>query len=235
MGYLGSKAASGAYQAIIASMPPHDTYIETHLGSGAVMRRKPRASRTIGVDLDPIVIDQFSGIPDVELHCGDAVAFLRNFDYVSAGRVLVYADPPYLPETRTSRHRYRHEYTVEDHHALLSVLKALAEKGIAAMVSGYPSTLYDQLLPTWRTRAFQVMTRGGVRTEKLWLSFPANSAHWASYAGGNFTQRQRIKRKAQRWAENYRALSPAERLAVLSAMLEDEQPGTIAAPGYAPG
>ncbi|CAI1679267.1 Uncharacterised protein [Serratia liquefaciens] len=39
MGYLGSKAASGAYQAIISQMPPHDTYIETHLGGGAVMLR----------------------------------------------------------------------------------------------------------------------------------------------------------------------------------------------------
>jgi hypothetical protein len=39
MSYLGSKAASGAYQAIIALMPPHDTYIETHVGSGVYTDR----------------------------------------------------------------------------------------------------------------------------------------------------------------------------------------------------
>lgn len=39
MGYLGSKAASVAYQKIIANMPPHDTYIETHLGGGATEHR----------------------------------------------------------------------------------------------------------------------------------------------------------------------------------------------------
>ncbi|HCN3270845.1 TPA: DNA adenine methylase, partial [Klebsiella michiganensis] len=39
MSYLGSKAASGVYQKIIAEMPPHDVYIETHLGGGAVMLR----------------------------------------------------------------------------------------------------------------------------------------------------------------------------------------------------
>lgn len=44
MSYLGSKAASGVYQKIIAEMPPHDTYIETHLGGGAVMLRKPCAA-----------------------------------------------------------------------------------------------------------------------------------------------------------------------------------------------
>ena len=34
------------------------------------------------------------------------------------GNVLIYCDPPYMPETRTSRARYRHEYTVADHERL---------------------------------------------------------------------------------------------------------------------
>ncbi len=54
--YLGSKAASGAYQAIIAHMPPHDTYIESHLGSGAVMFHKPRAVKNIGIDVDDLAL-----------------------------------------------------------------------------------------------------------------------------------------------------------------------------------
>jgi site-specific DNA-adenine methylase len=37
MGYYGSKATSGLCQTIIAMMPPHVTYIETHLGGGAIM------------------------------------------------------------------------------------------------------------------------------------------------------------------------------------------------------
>ncbi len=41
--YFGSKATSGLCQPIIALMPPHDTYIETHLGGGAIMKRKPPA------------------------------------------------------------------------------------------------------------------------------------------------------------------------------------------------
>ncbi|MFS1487716.1 hypothetical protein BCU41_024755 (plasmid) [Vibrio lentus] len=39
MGYLGSKAASGAYQAIIANMPQHDIYIEAFLGTGAIFQK----------------------------------------------------------------------------------------------------------------------------------------------------------------------------------------------------
>jgi hypothetical protein len=91
--------------------------------------------------------------------------------------------------------------------------------GVGAVLRGYPSNLYDELLPDWRTLEFQVMTRGGPRTEKLWMSFSSEAAHWSSYAGANFTDRQRIKRKATRWAENYKALPPGERLAVLAALL----------------
>ncbi len=42
---------------------------------------------------------------------------------------------------------------------------------------------------------------------------------WASFAGKNFTDRQRIKRKAESWASRYQAMPAAERLAVLSAMM----------------
>jgi len=219
LSYLGSKAASGAYQAIIASMPPHDTYIETHLGSGAVMARKAPAARSIGLDLDKDILAAFPERPSLELICADAVGYLRGFDYAGAGRVLVYADPPYLHSTRTSRKRYKYEYTEADHAALLYQLRELAAGGVDVILSGYPSDLYNDLLPDWRTMEFQVMTRGGPRTEKLWMSFSNEAAHWSSYAGVNFTDRQRIKRKAARWAENYKALPPGERLAVLAALL----------------
>ncbi len=220
MSYLGSKGASGAYQAIIAAMPPHDTYIEPFLGSGAVMRHKPPAFRSVGIDIDSEALSRFGNMAGFTLHQGDALSFLRQFDYTALGRVLIYADPPYLLSTRTSRKRYRYEYTEADHITLLHLLRELSLTGVSVMLSGYPSALYDELLPDWRTLAFQVMTRGGVRTEKLWLSFEASSAHWATFAGHNFTERQRIKRKAKRWADNYRMLPAAERVAVLSALLE---------------
>ena len=53
MGYFGSKATSGLCQPIIAMMPPHDTYIETHLGGGALMRRKPAALHNCGFRSNP--------------------------------------------------------------------------------------------------------------------------------------------------------------------------------------
>ena len=35
MGYFGSKATTGLCQALLGLQPPHDLYIETHLGGGA--------------------------------------------------------------------------------------------------------------------------------------------------------------------------------------------------------
>lgn len=222
MSYLGSKAASGAFQAIIAALPPHDTFIETHLGHGAVMKRKPPARRSVGIERDENVLSRFSAPYPVELVHGDAAAWLEAFDFASAGRVAIYADPPYLLETRSSAKRYRYDYTREDHARLLGVLKRVPA---AVAISGYPSAFYDGELHGWRTLEFQVMTRGGVRTEKLWMNYQADAAFWASYAGSGFTDRQRIKRKAARWAANYRALTAGERIAVLAAMLDVEAQG----------
>lgn len=218
MGYLGSKAASGVYQKIIANMPPHDTYIETHLGGGAIMLRKPQVKTNIGVDIDPGALYEFRNshhLPFIRLIRDDATDFLENFDFSRAGRVLIYADPPYLPETRTGNARYRHEYTTDDHRRLIACLRSLPA---AVMLSGYPSALYRELLPDWRSITFQAMTRGGVRTEQLWMNFPEGKPFTAAYAGKDYIDRQRIKRKVERWRKKYQALPPAERLAIMQAL-----------------
>lgn len=217
MSYLGSKGASGAFQAIISRMPPHDTYIESHLGSGTVLKRKPGAARSIGIDRDPDVIKAFDHASNVELVCDDAIVFLSEFDFDNAGRVLIYADPPYLLSTRTSDKRYKFEYTDRDHRKLLEFLKSLPADVI---LSGYPSKMYDDELKGWRAETFQVMTRGGPRTEKLWMNFNSESVHWATFAGKNRTHRQQIKRKAARWRANYLNLTEGEKLAVLAELLD---------------
>ncbi|MGF1883930.1 DNA adenine methylase [Vibrio splendidus] len=222
MGYLGSKAASGAYQAIIANMPAHDVYIEAFLGTGAIFNKKPQAIRSIGIELDEITLSNFRSSYPIELHNQDTLHFLKTFKFKDADSTFIYADPPYLPETRTSNKRYKKELTTEQHIELLTQLKRLSTQGVKIMLSGYPSKLYDSLLIDWRTYEFNVMTRGGVRREKLWMNYTADSVHWSTYAGSNFTDRQRIKRKAKRWAKKYQALDTKERMAVLSAMMEIE-------------
>ncbi len=224
--YFGSKATSGLCQPIIALMPPHETYIESHLGGGAIMKRKPPALNNIGIDIDAQALAAFECDYPVQRINGCAHRFLADYDY--RGYELIYSDPPYLKRTRTSGRRYRFDYEEQDHIELLELLKRLP---CNVILSGYPSALYDELLEGWRSLELQVMNQGGVRTEKLWFNFTPDRVHWASYAGKNFTDRQRIKRKAANWAKRYQAMPRAERVAVLAAMMgveavETEQPST---------
>ena len=215
--YFGSKATSGLCQPIISMMPPHDTYIETHLGGGAIMRRKPPALNNIAIDIDLKALNAFSCDYPVEKVHGCAHQFLSKYDF--RGRELVYCDPPYLLYTRTSDRRYRFDYEEQDHIELLEIVKMLP---CSVMLSGYPSTLYEDLLTDWRSLELQVMNQAGVRTEKLWFNFTPDRVHWARYAGKNFTDRQRIKRKAANWAKRYKNLPRSERLAVLSSIMTVE-------------
>ncbi len=125
--WFGSKATTGLSQAIVSLTPPHGVYLETHLGGGAIMKRKPPALRNIGIDLNRRAIDTFSCAYPVELHHGCAHAFLSDFDF--QGDELVYSDPPYVQSTRRSQRRYRFDYTDDDHVALLGILKSLPCSG----------------------------------------------------------------------------------------------------------
>lgn len=84
---------------------------------------------------------------------------------------LYYADPPYVPVTRTSGERYRCEMSMVDHEALLDRLCNI--QGMA-VISGYPSALYDNRLSGWQqvTKDVQVFSTAGgnQRRETLWIS-----------------------------------------------------------------
>lgn len=181
-GYPGAKSGAGVYQAIISQMPPHDTYIETHFGSGAIMRRKPRAAVNIGIERDTLIAAAMKGAEwtaGIDIVAARAEDFLRTFNFNDAGRTLVYLDPPYIRgpgEVRGDRQLYRHEYSRSDHIELIALLRELP---CAVMLSGYASALYDDLLGDWRKIEFQTMTRGGVRTECVWMNFPEGPVQWA--------------------------------------------------------
>jgi len=57
------------------------------------------------------------------------------------------------------------------------------------------------------------------------MNYADAGTHWHTFAGRNFTDRQRIKRKAARWQAMYAELPPGERLALLAALLEAEASG----------
>lgn len=105
------------------------------------MKRKPAAATNIGIDLDDRALSTFSCDYPVQLINGSAHRFLQDYRY--DGSLLIYADPPYLQHTRISARKYRFDYSTDDHIDLLTLLQSLP---CQVMLSGYPSTLYDELL-----------------------------------------------------------------------------------------
>ena len=225
MTYPGGKNGAGVYQTIINLMPPHDTYIEPFLGGGAVMRHKAPAKLNIGIDLDSGVIEDWKSFSIVKnddarfrFGQGDGIGFLQLYPFT--GRELVYCDPPYLFETRSSdRDLYEHELTDNQHIELLETLKNLP---CMVMVSGYWSELYADHLTGWTATSYQSMTRGGTpATEWLWFNYAEPVAlHDYQYLGTGFRDRQRIKRKKARWVDRLANMPLLERQALLGAISE---------------
>ena len=216
MRYPGGKGKT--YQHIINVLPSHTTYIETHLGGGAVLRHKKPADRSIGIDLDAAVIRRWRYLfPSLaDYFESDAVDFLTSQRF--AGDEVVYCDPPYLPGTRRRARVYRHDYVESDHIRLLSTLR---EVPCRVVVSGYPSELYDEWLSDWSTQTFAAKSHHGVRQEKLWFNFEVPPClHDARHLGRDFRERQTIKRRLQRLKRRITTLSAPERH-LLSEWLED--------------
>lgn len=108
----------------------------------------------------------------------------------------------------------------QQHKDMINMLRALH---CHVMISGYPSKLYDRLLSGWRTVTFTAQTRNGPATEKLWMNYPEpKELHDYSYYGSDFTDRQRIKRKAQRWVKRFKELPPQERNTILETMRAEQ-------------
>lgn len=213
--YPGGKGV--VYHRLINLMPPHETYIESHLGGGSVIRNKVPAIRNLGIEIDPDVIRKWgkSSPFNFGLIHGDAIQFLRTYRFT--GKELIYCDPPYLRKTRKKDCRlYKYDYTQEQHIELLTLLTSLP---CMVMISGYKSSLYQSLLNDWQTYCFEAKTHHGMATEWVWMNYSSPvELHDYRYLGDTFRERERIKRKTNRWVSKLGSLPVLERQVLLKAM-----------------
>lgn len=235
MRYPGGKGGAGVYQTIINLIPPHSVYIEAFAGGANIYERKAPAASSILLELDPgqamrlrSTIAVRNDAAPAGVICTDAIEFLSLYPWV--GDEFVYLDPPYVLSTRTKKAIYNHEMTDDQHRKLISTLSAMGDRGIRFMLSGYRNPIYDEAAASlgWERVDFNAMTRGGVRTESVWMNYPAPAtlADYA-YAGQGFRDRERIKRKVHRWVQRLQQLPSIERAALLSAMQDLECSSTV--------
>jgi DNA adenine methylase len=110
----------------------------------------------------------------VEIFNFNAIKFITFLEHTIQSDKLYYIDPPYLQETRSDKNAYNYEMTENDHVELAKVLNSCSGKII---ISGYNSTLYDNLYKGWRKIEHQVINRScqqkilSKRQEVLWLNY----------------------------------------------------------------
>jgi hypothetical protein len=223
------------YQTVINQIPPHRVYIEPFAGMGGVFRKKQAADTSIMIDLSNEVVEFWENRGFERMRVWDTRAADQG-RYVYRGNALtflagnlparwnneqtvLYVDPPYPLATRRSSHRYDHELTDAEHDVLLNILLRLQCR---ILLSTYPNDLYRYKLTMagWRLIEFQARTRGGtMATEWLWMNFPEpTTLHDYRYAGGDYRQRERIRKRVKRFMRKFGQMDPLERNAILEAI-----------------
>lgn len=117
--------------------------------------------------IPPAIYEAAERLKHAQIEKTDAIQLIRDYNNTDC---LIYADPPYLGETRKGKRIYRFEMLEEEpHKELLDAL--LGHKG-PVILSGYDNQLYNEKLTRWRkiTHAGK-SNSGGERQETLWINF----------------------------------------------------------------
>lgn len=110
-------------------------------------------------------------LKQVQIECMPAIDLIKRFKFPD---VLVYADPPYLEETRTAhvKQQYSHEMLTEQEH--VEFLEVMLQHPGYAVISGYESRLYKEMLEDrgWhKETAYSNDQSNKPRKEILWMNY----------------------------------------------------------------
>lgn len=216
--YPGSKAANGAWQKIISEIPRCEIFVEAMAGSAVISEKLKGLCSIVINDLDGSVTEKIQPAPGLTIENQDYQCIIDRYD-CEVPRTVFYFDPPYLMETRSHKKRlYKFDWADVDHYRFLRAVRRVKSP---CLISHYPCELYDFVLRNWRKILYQSMTRGGVRTECLYMNFP-QPALLANYKfiGENFTDRQRVQRKIARLIARLNKETGQERAAILSSIID---------------
>ena len=220
--YPGSKNATGLPQFIVNNTPDFSEFYELFGGTARIARTFYEVlpdktyivyerSRNVFIQL----VEKFKGI---SFACGDGLEYLkRDLDRINYVNAFVYLDPPYTKTSRrSSADIYEFEWTMDQHVDFLEFITS-DEVQFNCMISHYPDELYDKYLKGWTRKTIQVMTRGGIATEVIYMNYDPSEMPLATYdkLGEGFTDRQRIKRRKSSYLGKFKKMPFHERQAIL--------------------
>lgn len=111
------------------------------------------------------IIQATERLRHVQIENRPAADVIERFNY---SNVLIYCDPPYLLSER-DRKQYKEEMSDREHADLLQVL--IQHKG-PALISGYESDLYNNVLRGWNKAETVNFSHSGIKKKEiLWMNF----------------------------------------------------------------
>lgn len=229
--YYGGQNGAGHYQKLINHIPKVDIYVEAFLGMSGVFNNMTMAAESwyFGFDLDPKIVSKWESFV-----AGPKIRFV-NCDYTAAAvvasmfplgkKMFVHYDPPY--RNTKSPKQYNFDLETDRHYRQLAQhILSMSGSSIYIMVSHWRDELLDEYLNEgngFRHIPFKTMGRRGPIDNGIYINYDAGNIELAdySYAGSDFTKRQRIKRKVERNYKKIMSLPIEERNYLLNRLMND--------------
>ncbi len=217
--YPGHKSINGDFQKIINEIPKCDVFCELFAGSSAVYSKMTTPPGLVVLNDKSIAVCDW-------LEMNRPAGVVTNTCYRSCldnliewipETVVVFADPPYLHETRPNNTElYEHEFTPGDHVAFLGYMRS---SPFMCIIIHPECELYNETLRDWRSVPVKIRYHRKTSHERIWMNFDIpKQLQDISYVGDNRTKRQGLKRKLSRLLLKLEALPPSEQQFIITAL-----------------
>lgn len=113
------------------------------------------------------LIETAERLKSVQIECRPALELIKRHKYKN---VLIYADPPYVLDTRTGK-QYKFEMSDQDH---IELLETLLQHPGPVVLSGYDNELYNYTLKHWHkeeTGGYAEYYGKRKKAEVVWMNF----------------------------------------------------------------
>jgi DNA adenine methylase len=110
-------------------------------------------------------------LKQVQIECMPAIELIERFKFSD---VLIYADPPYLMETRTAHTKQQYSHEMLDEQSHIELLEVLLQHPGPVIISGYESELYKEMLENrgWTKDVITSSDQSSKpRTEVIWMNY----------------------------------------------------------------
>lgn len=200
-------------------------YYELFGGSAKLFFGKKPASWSLISDIDESVYQWYQEVsktrPDVLCTKRSAIEILTCGDFRFDENSFVYLDPPYpFLSRRAGKKYYSHEMSDDDH---VQLLKAVLQCKGNVMISTRQNDLYGTMLADWRCKKFDTVDRAGSVQELIYMNYPEPTLlHQYDFVGMGFSDRQRIKRKVQRFQDKINELPGYEKHLLIQEMIKND-------------